>query len=734
MRRPRFELALERLGPGDWRRFEQFASEFFAIEFQNLRTVATPSGDRGRDAELFSPEADPNVVIQYSVATDWAAKIRDTAGQVRAEFPSALVLVYVTNQEVGAKSDDLRQKVRTDHGLFLDVRDRNWFLERARGDYREELAERLAKDVADPYLGSRHIIDDRPRALTSIEARAAHLFLILQWEDDTREKGLTKLCFEALVRAVLRDTHPDNRLPRKRVQERVRVILSNHPANVIDAYTDSALGRMTKRSIRRYQAADEFCLAHEERERQRDRLAELENQQGRLRDEILAVVKANAEILDVEEGHREALASRTRRVLEAVLSSRGEEFAEAVATSELGGVGLGDLRDRILADLTDHGDEEDVGPSLVDVVELSVTDLVLRPTVGVHRHLRSVADAYTLLAFLRHTPDVQSAVRKLFGHGDIWLDTSIILPLFAEELVDEEGREYTKLLWAAHAAGLKLYITPGVLEEIERHANRALACARINPAKWRGSTPFLLSIFLTAGRPIIGFSAWVERFRGSERPEADVADYIGEFFSIEVMSLEEDMNRAPDEIRLAVAEIWQRTHDRRRSGALADSDLITTQRLVLHDVENYVGVLGKRRGEGSLSFGYSTWLTLDRSAFSVRRELRDAVEGKVPDAPVMSPDFLVNYLAFGPRRGTLPKDAEAALPLALDEHIVEFVPGDLTELAESVRDEAKDLPEHLIRRRIRDRADAARRRRGAKAKGGPSGMKVDLADAISRNS
>jgi hypothetical protein len=95
---------------------------------------------------------------------------------------------------------------------------------------------------------------------------------------------------------------------------------------------------------------------------------------------------------------------------------------------------------------------------------------------------------------------------------------------------------------------------------------------------------------------------------------------------------------------------------------------------------------------------------------------------------------LVNYLAFGPRRDSLTKRAEASLPLALDEHVVQFVPQDLIELAERIRTAAGDLPEHLIRRRVRDECDAAKRRCGAMALGGVPGMRSDLARAIDRSS
>ena len=87
MLRRRLELALERITSAQWQRFETFASEFLSAEFPSLRTVASPSGDDGRDAELFSPTADNTQVLQYSVTPDWREKIRKTAKRINGLVP-----------------------------------------------------------------------------------------------------------------------------------------------------------------------------------------------------------------------------------------------------------------------------------------------------------------------------------------------------------------------------------------------------------------------------------------------------------------------------------------------------------------------------------------------------------------------------------------------------------------------------------------------------------------------
>jgi hypothetical protein len=126
--------------------------------------------------------------------------------------------------------------------------------------------------------------------------------------------------------------------------------------------------------------------------------------------------------------NKDDLLDRIRRVLEKFLLSRGEAFAAAVRTGDFQQMGFDELKEIVIRDLGEHRDKSKIGPDLVDVVVKVVKQIVEFPSENAQHYLRSVSDAYTLLAFLRETPDVQSAVTKMFSQGEIWLDTSFVLP------------------------------------------------------------------------------------------------------------------------------------------------------------------------------------------------------------------------------------------------------------------------------------------------------------------
>ena len=294
MRRERFELALERLDHNFWARFEKIASAFLASEFPKLRTVASTSGDGGRDAELFRNADDTTVLFQYSVSKDWKSKIKKTAERINETFPKATLLIYVTNQQIGANADDLKTIIRNENKLYLDIRDKSWFLDRMESsDDRRVTAERLAEEMVDPLLKDRKIIDDTNHLLSDTETRAAYLYLLCQLEDESKEKGLTKLSYEGLIRSVLRGTFSENRMKREQIREEVRKVLASHPAETVDKYTDSALMRMTKKYVRHWKASDEFCLMHEERIRLSESIGKHDHERQALRVLVKEILSAS---------------------------------------------------------------------------------------------------------------------------------------------------------------------------------------------------------------------------------------------------------------------------------------------------------------------------------------------------------------------------------------------------------------------------------------------------------
>lgn len=714
MSRNLFRIALDQLQPSDWSHFETLSGQFLISEFKNLRTMAHPSGDGGRDSELFSPEAQPFVAAQYSIARDWRAKIRHTLKRITAEFSSVRVLVYMSNQQIGGAADDLKQEV-LDCGILLDPRDRNWFLERAFTDsIREAAAYELIDRIARPFLEGEGIIERKSSPLNSAEAKAALLYLGLQWQDDIAQKGLTKLCFDALVRAALRLTHSEYRLSRKRVHEIVEAAVPDANKEIVKVQIDSALGRLTKRYIRHWQKDDEFCLTHDEHVRITSRLADGAAEDRDFQETVEAhCVRCLDEVAESIPEDLDDLLKRVPRILEQLLLRRGEEFVSAVLTDTLHCVGLKQLADMILSDIDNNRPQSPILEHYPKIVATIIKSLLNEANGPTRNYLKRIANSYTLLTFLNHTPDVQSATRKLFSRGTVWIDTTVLLPLLAERIEEDQATwRLTEALTACATAGVEWRITSGVIQEVNAHMNNALACSKYQPGTWRGRIPFLYQKFIQTGRTPVEFRKWLSLFRGAERPEDDLSQFLNEVLGIQREDLTDASMKVGDDLRWAADRLWTAAHqERRRKAQLVDED--TMRILINNDTEMYLGVIALRQAEQVTELGYRHWLlTIDRNAWEIRDRIKAEFKDKTPPSPLMSLSFLLNTMAFGGHRSEATKDTEPTIPLILDIEMSESMPHDLIQLADDVRRENEGLPEYVIRQKVRDAIDRARRHWG----------------------
>lgn len=726
----RLSFALERLKPEDWATFERFASQYLAPDYPQIRSVGSPSGDGGRDAELFSPDGDPSVVLQYSVTPDWKAKIRKTAARIRENCGSASILIYVSNQEIGALADDIKKEIRKKHGLVLDLHDRSWFVDRLSSGPRYEVAGKLIKEIAEPYLVSKELIESKAPSLSASEVKAAVVHLQLQWEDDTREKGLTKLSYEALVKSVLRDTTLDARITKECVREKIQDLLAHIEKSRVSANVESAINRLVGSGLVRSHPNSEICLAHEEVLRVREQLLQRELLQSRLSAEIEEAVADEVASDATLSPHIKVLSSRARRIIDRFLFLQGERFASQVVH---GALTLIDQDFSAIAsnDFTEYPEKPNLGAAAIEAVRRASLEVLRSARPAVQAYLRGIADSYTLFAFMRSTPDVQDVVRKVFSAASIWLDTSVLLPVLAETLVPEEEQRMSHLLRTARIAGLRLRVTPGVVEEIERHLNRCITYTRSANGSWRGQVPFIYAIYAVAGRSPDAFRSWTEQFCGAERPRDDVADYLRDEWDIQQESLEEASEAVPAPLRDAVSRIWHAAHAERRGGEESSLDSITIERLARHDSENFLGVVQKRTSSSASELGYSHWwLTIDRGVWNIQAQLQRELGAGAPKSPVMSPDFLAGYLSVGPIRGRIPKAVEQSLPVSMFDLLPSHVPVELVQLAQEVRAECVGVQERLIRRRLRDALDRTRARSGTLSQAGLQGAKEELIRGI----
>ncbi|MCT2995932.1 hypothetical protein EFN10_07310 [Propionibacterium freudenreichii] len=699
----RLRFALEQLTSGDWQLFERFCSEFLVPEFPGFRTTATPSGDRGRDGEVFTLDSVAHTGFQFSVTSDWRTKIRST---FRTLIDNGIVyqrLIYCTSQQIGSLADGLKGELWDEQSILLDVRDREWFCERElTSPEREVSSAELVERVVTPIVNSRGIAKVAGSPLSSGEAKVALVHLALNAEDRAGDRNLTKTSFDALVQSVLVDTSQENLLTEAEIIDRVRALAPHGADSQVAALTKSALDRLSRKHgpVKHHSSHGGYHLSYEATEAWKEDAAAYILEQQSLEEDLAAAAYGYVEILDSDAEQLKAESKTLRIALEAVMFRSGESFAAAVEGGDPARVSV----DEMVEQVTALGLPLKLHPTQA---VRAILEVISDPAEATRRHLTRVLDAYTLLAFLQQTPDVQKAMSRVFDNAKVWLDTSAVLPLVAETLIDDPSeRLQTTLLNSATSSGLSLFVTDGVVEEIHYHLERCISYLRQGNGRY-GPPPFLYAAYMLSGRDERQFPKWAEDIRGEIDPDRDIEEYLAEKFNIRLNDLAEFAEKADQTLRAATMELFSKRRSRSYDGQ-ADRTQKVIDRLAIHDMESVVGIIELRRN-AKPALGHEVWwLTLDKTAFRLSSWLRRQMGREAPDTPALSPDYLSQLLRLGPLRRNLDSDEVRRLPLIIDVTRLETVPPKLIEIARSTRESMEGLDERRIRREVRDALHKAR--------------------------
>lgn len=704
MPNPKLRVALNDMPSSDWEFFEQFAAEFLVEDYPGLRTTASPHGDKGRDGEVFEIDDYPSHLVQYSLAADWDSKIKATVKRLRETKPELKVLIYATARRIGADADELKRTLR-ESGITLDVLDQSYFVERElTSPQRQVASEELIQRIVSPMLTERQIVKRVAGPLQSDEARVALLHLALDAKDETSEKNLTRACFESLVLAALHDSSAANPKSIDQIVATVQTYTPTENAQQVRGQTESALKRLSKKRgpVKHISKDGKYHLSFERQQSQANASAEFLINQNGIEAELVDFLRLDPESTAGIDLRSVGIAMRTG--LESLLLRRGEHFANSLQLGEILELTPVEI-DEMLVSLAGIGMDIDS-----DAVGLAVRSVLTNASETTRSHLQSLSDAYTMFAFLRQTPDVQKVANQLFTDSEIWLDTSLVLPLLAEIAeTDRLRKPYSVLIEAAQASGVEFFVTSGVIEEVEAHIRNSRVYASGAFSAWRGRVPFLFTAYMMSGLPRSSFASWVEEFRSDSRPEEDVEEYLHDVFALKRRDLDEIASTAPQDLRSAVQEVWAKAHENRRTMRGEVVDTSTMLRLVSHDVDNCVGVIMTRKESPASPLGYRHWwLTLDRVAYGLNTALKVALGHRAPHSPVLDPAYLIRILRMNRTRAKISPDLRLSLPLLLESPVRTHRPEELIRIAEEIRAENSGKSERVIRRAIRDRMDELR--------------------------
>lgn len=690
-----FGNAFSLLDHESWGTFERICSTFLSCDFPNIRTMANPSGDGGRDAEFFISDSNSNVVFQYSVSKNWRSKILNTKKRIEQTFPDRKIIIYLTNQKIGAGADTLKTELMNE-GFLLDIRDYNWFLDKI---YTNELTQQKANElIADYVKATSNAFLDQNNGfdIQNKELFTTALYLGLQIEDATNNRNLLKLSFEALVRSALRNTDSEHRKKRGEIYTYIENILCSNDLKTIHMLIENAIKRLEKNKIRHWKKDDTFCISHEEQLKISEGLAEKYDVDKNFQKIIEDItVKNNI----VESKNIEKVITIIKKSIWRLLYERGQDFINGFSKFQNitnDAIKLKDIVKReVIASIFTYKNID-----TVDTIYNIIVHILTNHTNIFNKYLRYISNSYLLYLFLNKTENIKDITKKIFNKGNIWIDTSVILPLFSEKFEDDEDKKITTILKYCRASGIKLFVTKGIIEEIYAHINKCITCSKMT--EWEGDIPFLYGKYIEKGFSPYSFKDEINVFCGDIRPLDDIELYLNETFDIQVNTFS-SATTINDNIIDAINKIWEAAHQQRRENLRQSVPEETIEKLIRHDQEMYIGVLNLRSTENKSFLGYENWLlTFDKTAWKIPKKVSEQFPQEKNNSPLIQFSFLENCMIFGKAN-----TGDQSFPIIFDFELTsdDVANNEFLKISQNIRDNAHGKPEFVIKREIRDAID-----------------------------
>lgn len=689
-----FGNALSLLDHESWGTFERLCSAFLSCDFPDVRTMASSSGDGGRDAELFVAASSPNVIFQYSVTKNWRQKIISTKDRIKQTFPDRKWIIYLTNKKIGSEADALKRELMTE-GYLLDIRDYNWFLDKM---YSNNTTQRKADELIADYIkstSSSFLSQSNKFEIENKELLTVALYLGLQLEDATNNRNLSKLSFEALVRAALRDTDSDHRKSKNDIYNYIDNILYSDDKNTIHRLIDNAIERLKRKIIKHWTRDDTFCISHEEQSKIRSGLADKYNIDIELKEIIKKITIQNG---ITQPQAIDTVISIIEKSISRLLYERGQDFINGFSqdgTTTSDTIKLKEIVKREV--ISNSFAYKKIDP--VDTIYNIIVYILTNHTSTFNAYLRYISNSYLLYLFLNRTENIKEITRNIFNKGNIWIDTSVILPLLSEKFEEEGNRKITNILKHCYTSGIKLFVTKGIIEEIFAHINKCIACSTLT--EWQGNIPFLYKKYIEQGFPASSFKEQIYDFCGESRPLDDIELYLKEMFNISVETF--PTPTIDSNISDTINKIWEESHQQRRDHQNQPIPEDTIEKLIKHDQEMYIGVLSLRNTEHKSFFGYENWLlTFDNTAWKIPKKVSEQFPQEKNNSPLIRFSFLENCMIFG-KANTGNQD----FPIIFDFELTsdDRANNDFLAVSQKVWQNSSGKHEFIIRREIRDSID-----------------------------
>lgn len=460
-----FKYALNQINDGFV--FENFALRFLPLilgyEFMPVGGVK----DKGIDGlnYIYSRTGFEKNIFQLSTETNSEGKIENSLQKlIDNEIPFDS-FVYVTNRAVNNK-DTIIDKFVDKFKKPIRIFDQGWFVTHAN---HSDATINCYYTFIDSYL---HEFNKPGKSyVVSNLAGKSELFVFLrqQLEHHRDDLKIDDLLADTLILFGLEGTDPDKDI----LKTKEELIISikefvKFDPRILSETIDRRLKALSTkpRRIKFHSAKQGYCLPHETRvEIQNRNLADAQLLET-FYEQTSEIIK---KYLKEESVSVRDLTKLIDEVIHSIFYQQGLEFSNYILHGKSQQVIEKDLQD-VINSVVDSSSVVDKNKEKVKTAMLmAIRDIVYNGTIEQKKYFKSLSNTYMMMFLLQWNPQIATYFETMASKLVIYVCTSILVPALSEYYLTNENKRHWNLLKGANQAGIRLYISDAIIDELKHH-------------------------------------------------------------------------------------------------------------------------------------------------------------------------------------------------------------------------------------------------------------------------
>ena len=642
------QVALERV---EGFAFERFSQDFLSVLEGRKFVPVGGTHDGGADG-LFDCGAGRSY-YQFTIQENHRDKIRKTVARL-AEFGRDVKTLYYLTSRFIPHVDKEEDLLTEELGVIVKIRDRKYVLSHINDSTGTISAYNNHLSAYTQFLERLTRPDS---SFTSAHVKDPSAFVFLQHEVSNRlgDRKLVHSLTDSMLLWALSDTDPERGvfLTECEISERIfdrfpwaKKILVGHIRQRLEALRTK---NSTGREIRWYRKEQKYCLPFETRQ-----VIKEENQMDEsLKIQFIEELKLIAsELFDGDDGDYQLVADASLRVVHTVFEKQGLLFAHFLVSSDRTDAPpvIADCIDEVLDTLPVAATDKE---TYRDHVESIIRKVFYHGSPTQREYLTNLSRTYVLLFTLQAEPRIIEYFSTMSASFRLYLGSDIIVKALSERYLEKEDQVARNLLKMASAAGIKLFLSECVLEEVYTHIRGTYYefinyFADVEPyitgeiARNSGKILIRSYFYAKAEGKVNGWKKYLGQFltyTNIDRPEGReelrkylVSEYqltFTENVELEAVTIEKDVGL------LSAAML---SNDDKKNEKLAYNTA-----LLVHGI---YGLRTKNKETSSVSeYGLKTWWMTNQTR--VLKHTVDIIRNKRSQY-IMRPEYILNFIAMSP--------------------------------------------------------------------------------------